>query len=149
MKSAVSKLKQALDAVEQARAALAKAENDLRELRKRRKILCSCGKMHEIGKLALLVTHWHDDDYWIEGEWRFVCPTTSVRNRLLFNDYNVEYNRRQEVSVAAEPTFKNIYHGLFAKREDVYEKKGGDLYYNCYVDEHRERFELPVRSKSC
>lgn len=142
-------------AVEKARVALADAEAALREVRKRRTILCSCGKRHAIGKLALIVTHWYvqphgctEGDYWNEGEWRFVCPTTNVQNRLLFDDYVVEYEKRSHVGVAAEPTFKSIYRGLFASSKDVREhsrERGETATFNNYdVDKHRARFELPV-----
>lgn len=142
----------AIKAVKSARDTLAKAENDLREIRKRRAILCACEKKHAIGKLELLVTHWYtrpsgctDGDYWTEGEWQFVCPVDGMRNRFMFDDYKVEYEKRGHVGVAAEPTFKTIYRGLFASSRDVYDKsEGGGNFNNYYVDKNRKKFELPA-----
>lgn len=142
--------------VDRARAALAKAETNLGDVRKRRKIGCSCGKKHAIGTLELLITHWYvspygctDGDYWNEGEWQFVCPSSGARNRLMFDDYSVKYEDRGKVSVAAEPTFKRIYRGLFASRRDVYKDDDPTKLHfnNDYVDNRRKLFELPEKPK--
>lgn len=145
----------AMKAVEAARAALATAEAALNEERRSRLILCRCGEMHAIRDLHLIIKHWYTEphgctggDYWTEGEWRFVCPVTSVENRLLFDDYNVEHEKRQTVGVAAQPTFKNLYRGLFASSEDRYKDDSrGYRDNNFYVDENREYFELPLKGK--
>lgn len=139
-----------------ARAVLAKAEADLQEERRRRTILCSCGKRHAIGKLHLLITTYYHEphgcsggDYRTESEWQFVCPTTKVRNRLLFDDWGLPYEQRQTLK-AAEPSFKSIYRGLFASSETVYDGQGDwdktPWTNNHYVDQHRERFELPAKT---
>lgn len=147
---------EARSAVDEARAKLATAESELRAVRARRKILCACGKRHAIGKLKLLVTHWYTaphgctgGDYWNEGEWQFACPVNdTARNRLLFDDYGVEYDKRSVVGVAAEPTFKSIYRGLFASSANVYDDDAGaNFYNNYYADQHREQFELPAKPK--
>lgn len=145
---------EAISAVENARSALHKAEADLTEVRQRRKILCSCGKRHAIGKLDLLVTHWYVEpyscaggDYWKEGEWQFICPVDGTRNRILFDDWSVDYEKRERIGVAAGPTFKNIYRGLFAssrvvRDDDGYKKSPWKN--NYFVDQHRAAFELPL-----
>lgn len=143
-------------AVERARTQLAEAHTALNEKRKRRKIACGgCTKLHAIGKLELLITHFYiqpqgcsEGDYWLEGEWQFVCPLTCARNRLLFDDYNVRYEDRDKIYIAAEPTFKMIYRGLFASRRDIHKDDDPSKPHcnNYYVDEHRKRFELPEKS---
>lgn len=138
--------------IKNAQETLARAEKDLRDVRARRTILCSCGKHHAIGKLALIVTHWYTPPhgcsggaYWNEGEWQFTCPISGRRNRFLFSDFGVEYDKRDVVGVAAEPTFKSIYRGLFAAKADDYDNTPAPAYNNYYVDEHRKKFELPEK----
>jgi hypothetical protein len=144
--------------VAKARAQLDEAIADQQEERRRRRILCSCGKMHPIGKLDLLVTHYYIEphgctggDYWREGEWQFLCPYTGERNRLLFDDYDLDWKDR-DTSKAAGVVFKYLYRGLFANTIDTHgdadESKYGRAWANnYYIDQHRERFELPPRAK--
>ena len=143
-------LQTTLKSVEAAEALLVDIRNELAELRSKRKILCICGKSHEIRKLNLVVTHWYHEpnsciegDYWSEGEWRFACPVNGALNRILFDDYSVDYAQRQTVGVAAEPTFKSIYRNLFASCKDTHEHQDPPAYNNYDVDRHRKRFELP------
>jgi len=139
-----------LNAVKKATEQLAKAQGALRAERGRRMILCSCGKRHQICKLVRVVTHWYVEphgctggDYWREGEWAFICPKTQVRNRLLFDDYDVEWDKME--TEGAEGEFKRIYDRCFAKSMDVYERSDGLSVNNYYVDRNRERFELPPK----
>lgn len=141
-------------AVEEAEQILALAKKDLNDVRRNRSILCSCSYFHKICDLELIVTHWCTEphgctggDYWLEGEWNFICPDTDVRNRLLFNDYVVDYDQRNRAGVAAEPTFKQIYRHLFKSLKNVYESyPQGDFYNNYFVDSQRELFELPTKT---
>lgn len=145
--------------VEKARASLNEAIANQQDERRRRRILCSCGKQHPIGKLDLLVTHYYIEphgctggDYWREGEWQFLCPYDGTRNRLLFpGDYDLDWKDR-DTDKAAAIVFKHLYRGLFASSTDVHgdrdEAKYGRAWCNNeYVDQHRERFELPPRAK--
>jgi len=114
--------------------------------------LCCCGKYHAIKTLDLIVTHWYvrphgcsGGDYWNEGEWNFICPE-GVNNRLLFNDYDVDYTKRDDHKVAAEPAFKRLYRGLFKSSTDEHkEHSGRPNNINNYVDDNRKRFELPEK----
>lgn len=148
----------ALEAVERARAELARAEAALRDIRARRMILCGCGATHAIGELRLRVQYWYEGphgctggDQWHEGEWQFVCPVDGVVERLLFDDCGVEYFNRRKIGIAAEPTFKHLYVGLFASRVEVRQHRSGAEPWrnNYYVDRHRDYFELPARSGGC
>ena len=140
-----------LAAVQAAEKALASARTSLREKRSRRRIMCSCGKHHAIGRLDLLVTHWYTGphgctggDYWNEGEWQFICPVTGVRNRLLFNDYDLDWKDHSRT----ETCFKQIYRGLFKSSKDTYrDDNKGPWQNNYYIDRNRLRFELPARTK--
>lgn len=133
-----------------AKTALESAEVALNIKRANRKILCCCGKMHAIKALDLIVTHFYIEphgciggDYWKEGEWNFVC-LEGINNRLLFDDYGVDWQKRETVGIAAEPTFKRLYHGLFKSLVDehkVYSDRPNNI--NYYVNNNRKRFELP------
>jgi hypothetical protein len=142
----------AMAEVRRARKALAKAERDLGGERARRRILCSCGKYHAINSLELIVTHFYvdpygctDGDYWVEGEWQFLCPRSGMRNRLMFDDYKVKWDKRDQIGVAGGPTFKHLYRGLFKSSEDVHERRNDNSPFrnNYYVDQNRKRFGLP------
>lgn len=145
--------RKALAAVARAHTRLTEAEASLREIRARRMILCGCEALHTINELALRVTHWYEGphgciggDYWVEGEWQFVCPVSGAFNRLLFRDYDVQHNERQKFGVAAEPTFKRLYRDLFASNIDIHERHmTGPTYNNYYVDQRRDYYELPAR----
>ena len=147
--------RKALSAVARARAKLGQAEFELRAIRARRTIWCACGGLHAIGELVLRVTHWYEEphgctggDYWSEGEWQFVCPVNGGFNRLLFEDYGVEYDKQRKIGVAAEPTFKALYRGLFASSVDVRERHStGATYNNYYADQRRDYFELPAKPR--
>lgn len=140
----------ALRNLEVAKAALADAEADVNAERANRRILCCCGKMHSIKSLDLIVTHFYisphgctGGDYWLEGEWNFVCPK-GVNNRLLFNDDSVDWKKRDTVDVAAEPTFKRLYRRLFKSSTDEHKAHSGrPNNINYYVDKNRKKFELP------
>lgn len=144
----------ALKRVEAAKAQLREAERALDDARARRRIKCACGRSHAIRDLDLIVTHYYIEpygctsgDYWLEGEWNFVCRN-GVRNRLLFNDYSVEYDQRHTVGVAAGATFKRLYRYAFKSSVDEHKERwecSQPSHINCYVDEHRKRFELPQR----
>ena len=142
----------ALKRVEAAKAQLREAERALDDARARRRIKCACGRSHAIRDLDLIVTHYYIEpygctsgDYWRAGEWCFVCPK-GVRNRLLFNDYEVDYDQRHTIGAAAEATFKHLYGGLFKSSTDEHDESGYDKgHNNFYVDEHRKWFELPPR----
>jgi hypothetical protein len=137
--------------IKDAEETIASTRSWIREKRSNRLILCSCGKRHAINKLELLVTHWYVEpyscsggDYWKEGEWRFSCPATGVRNRLMFDDYDLDWKDRDRVG--AEVCFKNIYRGLFKNSHNTYrDDETGKTYNNYNVDRNRERFELPAK----
>lgn len=137
--------------LKQAQAALAEAETRYRYQLSNKTILCACGKSHAIRNLDLIVTHWYvqphgctDGDYWVEGEWDFVCPK-GVRNRLLFDDYDIPW-RVRDTTESAEQGFKRIHGALFKTKVDEHNgpDKGKNNY---YVDQHRKKFGLREKTK--
>ncbi len=147
--------KKALALVEKAESDLKAAKKALNDLRGRRRILCSCGKFHAINKLEVIITSYYNEpysctggDYWSEGEWQFLCPvegpTKGQINRFMFDDCKVKYDNRRMVGKAAEPTFKQLYDGLFAPQKRIQGNGTGEFYNNYYIDKNRGKFELPL-----
>lgn len=142
-----------LTTVKRLEEALEKAKKGLEAKRASRRILCCCGKKHAIKDLHLIKKHRYVEpyscsggDYYVEGEFNFVGPC-GVRNRLLFDDYSVDWRERNKIGVAAKPTFKHLYRHLFKSSEDEYGDKSRVNNVNEYVDGHRKYFELPEKPK--
>lgn len=118
-------------------------------------ILCAaCEKRHAIKDLVLIQKYWYtpprgcsDGDYWLPGEIRFICPSTDVVNRLLFNTYDVPWDERDKYENDPQKQFVNIYGSLFQKIEEVYEKNSMQREWvnNYYIDKNRESFGLVVK----
>lgn len=132
--------------------ALCVAKARLDAHRQARTIACACRAAHPIGELALIITHWYVEphgctggDFWREGEWVFACPRTGARNALHFNDYDVAYEARGTIGVAAEPTFKALYRRLFASRVDEHLHTDPPAHRCVDVDNRRDDFELPLK----
>ena len=144
----------AQQAVREAEQALARARDRLRSERARRHIRCACGAPQAVRDFHLIVTHYYigahgctGGDYWSEGEWNIVGPC-GQNNRLLFDDYGVDWRRKHDVGVGVEATFKHLYRELFRSTEQ--EHRGSNPRPNniCdYVDRNRARFELPEKPK--
>jgi len=122
------------------------------EPRKKMLPCASCGRRHQIGKLDAIATHWYvepsgctDGDYWLEGEWHFVCPETSVRNRLLFHQ---SWEERAN-GVDAEEVFKRLFRWAFKsmtaehKRDSLLRKCPYEWVNNDHVDKNRAAYGLP------
>lgn len=118
--------------------------------RARLTIKCHCGKRHQIGKLDLLQTQWYvqpfscsGGDYWKDGELQFICPDTKVRNRLLFDNNDVPWEKRSEYEWNPESQFKMRYKSLFKSVVDIQDDKlTGHWVNNYYVDLNRTKFGL-------
>ena len=121
---------------------------------KNRKIKCgACEDYHKIGVLTAIQTHWYtpphgctEGDYWNEGELQFVCPETNVKNRLLFNNYDVPWDERRNYANNPEEQFKRNYKHLFIEVKDSHDKTtSGEWVNNFYVDQNRKKFGLVER----
>lgn len=126
----------------------------LKKIEKRnqnRKIKCmSCNNMHVIRTLDLIQTHWYTSpygctggDHWNSGELQFICPTTGIRNRLLFNNYDVPWEKRNHYAHDPEEQFKRNYKHLFKSVKDTYkDEEHAKTTNNYYIDTHRKTFGL-------
>lgn len=144
-------INKALKALEASAKREKELEAQVRTLRSQRTVLCaSCAEEHQICTLDLIRTHWYvqpsgctDGDYWREGEWQFICPSTSVRNRIMFWD---PYEIRDKGN-DAESAFKRMYGGLFRSAEKEHKSQTPASWVNNhYINENRGLFELPLKS---
>ena len=145
------------------------------EKNKRKRISCeSCDKSHPIQSLTLIQTYWYTSphgctggDYWSKGEMEFICPETKVVNRILFNNYDVPWEKRDEYGNDPEEQFRRNYGELFKeileshddsgnltryKNEDgeyieSHEITNGQRVNNYYVDHNRKKFGLVEKRK--
>jgi len=141
---------------------LLKLDNEKKEILKKidernkeKEIKCSgCNNYHKISALDAIQTHWHvppegcsGGNYYKEGELQFICPDTNIINRLLFNDYDIPWNQRDNPKISPELQFKLKYSKLFRKIEDNYDEKiQGEWKNNYYVDKNREIFGLSKKN---
>ncbi len=133
---------------------------------KNRKIKCEgCEGSHEIGDLTAIQSYWYtpprgctEGDYWNQGELRFICPETSIINRLLFDNIDVPWEERENYDNNPGEQFKRNYKHLFQKIEDSYDDTTLDLQRmlagdkqkyanNFYVDKNRKKFGLVEKRK--
>jgi hypothetical protein len=117
------------------------------------KIKCLCGKMHAIKQFTAIQTHWYTSpsgcmggDHWNTGELQLVCPTTGIKNRLLYNSYyKVPYEKRGHYDHNAEMQFNRMYKHLFKEIIDEYkERTVGQWGNNYYVDENHKKFDIAI-----
>jgi|SRR3989344_165605 len=132
-----------------------KIRERIKERDKKRKIECaSCESYHKIEELTAIQTHWYHEphgcaegDYWSEGELQFVCPTTNVRNRLLFDDDDLPWEERKDGN-PTEKQFRYRYGSLFREvkeehENDSFHSRGKYKFVNnYYVDKNRKKFGL-------
>jgi hypothetical protein len=115
---------------------------------------CGCGKMHRIKNCAVIQDHWYtrpsgctDGDYWNEGELQVICPDTDKKNRLFFDNYDVEWDKRSHYTHNAGQQFSRIYKQLFKEVFDDYKKDQREWWNNHYFDENHMKFGLHVRGR--
>jgi hypothetical protein len=117
---------------------------------------CGCGKQHTIGSCAVIQTHWYtpprgccEGDYWNTGELQIVCPTTGVRNRVMFEfRTEIDWMERNKFKNDPEQQFSFNYKKLFKEVKDVYEDHTvsslGGTVNNFYFDKHHKRFGIKI-----
>ena len=125
---------------------------EINKQNKAKSIPCKCcDNPHKIGDLVAIQTHRYilprgcmEGDYWLEGELQFVCPETGVKNRLLFDNYDVPFDKRENFQHNPDMQFKVNYGRLFREVVDEYNhiKGSGRSVNNYFVDEHRKEFGL-------
>lgn len=126
-----------------------KIETKIEKRNSNKTIKCSCEEMHKIKDLDLIQTYWYEEpyscnagDHWIAGELQFVCPKTGMRNRLLFNNYDVSYENRDKYEFDPASQFSRNYKRLFKSVTDDKSRKDTPFRNNYYVDQHRKKFGL-------
>lgn len=119
-------------------------EEQIRQRKAAKRILCGCGKRHAIRDLDLIVTHHIDyDGDWHSGEWNFVGPCCT-RNRMLFRD---SYEDRRE-GKDAEGAFQKLFgYSVWKSVTNEYHSMWGGIRptNNYDVDDNRKRFGLPEK----
>ena len=135
----------------------------IRKQRSLKTIRCACcKKLHRIRDLEFLQTYHYidllgctDSAYWTPREGSFLCPDSSVRNRLLFHSYwNISYEKRDDLKHNAEQQFMRTYGLLFKSRSEYHDDWGqfgtGDpkpeLIPNFHIDDNHKKFGIELVS---
>lgn len=122
----------------------------LSENRAKRLIKCVCGKSHQIKNCDAIQTHWYESpsgcsggDIWHSDDIHFICPETSMRNRLYFDNHTGPYEKRNQYQWSAEQQFSRMYLGLFKSlKMEFDDSRTGHL--NTWVDKHHSQFEIKI-----
>lgn len=148
---AKTKIEQRLEEIEKEKSTLVAA---LKKQKALKQFKCGCGKMHRIKDCKVIQTHWYTSssgcsrgDYWNEGELRIICPDTYVRNRLLFDTYDVEWEKRSHYDYNAGKQFSRIYKELFKEVIEDYSTDKSNWVNNYYIDINHEKFGLCVKGR--
>jgi len=133
-------------------------QDKLEEAKAKLSIKCeSCKKFHRIKDLVVIQTHWYTSpygctggDYWSQGELHFICPVTKVRNRIMFDNYDVEWRERQEFKHNPDKQFNRYYKDLFKEVLKEFDNDMGKYINdnNYYVDENRKKFDLVEKKEN-
>jgi hypothetical protein len=147
--------------IEKSLAVLNRRENTLLEkldiARSHLTIKCHCGRYHKIKDLKAIQDYYYTEphgctggDYWSQSTLSFLCPKDeSYKQRLLFDNYDVEWELRHHFDHSPEMQFSRWYKELFREvvdgRDAEYKRMGFD---NCYyVDKNRKKFGLVEKMK--
>lgn len=115
----------------------------------------ACGSRHKIKECTAIQTHWYvspsgcmDGDYWCDGEIHIVCPSTKIRNRILFETPNIDWAQRDSYEWNLDMQFKYLYSKLFKELVNEYEKNSisGKWINNFCFDKNHEKFDLTYPS---
>lgn len=124
------------------------------KVRSNRTFVCGCGKRHRIRECVVIQTHWYtspsgcsNGDYWNEGELQIICPDTDNKNRILFNDYDTPWEKRNHYVYSPQMQFSRIYRDLFNEVIQDYKEDERAWMNNYHFDKHRVKFELCEKYK--
>lgn len=134
----------------------ANLQDKLEEAKAKLSIKCqSCLKYHRIKDLVVIQTHWFippsgctEGAYWKQGELHFICPNNKVRNRILFNNSDVEWDKREELKHNPANQFHITYKYLFKEVLKEFEDHIGSSVNNYYIDENRKKFDLVEKKEN-
>jgi hypothetical protein len=115
---------------------------------------CGCGRKHQIKTCEIIQTFWYQSphgcmggDYWVPGELQIICPDTDHKNRLMFDNYDVEWSQRNDYDYSAEEQFKYMYRHLFKNVILDYNKDKRKFWNNSYFDDNHQKFGLNVKGR--
>jgi hypothetical protein len=124
------------------------------KLRANKTFVCLCGHRHQIKECVVIQTHWYtlpsgctDGDYWSEGELQIVCFDTDKKNRVLFDDYDMPWEKRRMYEHSANTQFSHMYRHLFKEVIQDYKEDDRAWVNSYYFDQHRAKFELCAKFK--
>ena len=131
---------------------LLEVEEQERKLQSNLKFLCCCKKMHKIKECVVVQRYYETGGYscyggyTAEGELQIICPKTNVRNRVLFDDYDTPWEKRDHYDYNPQMQFKSNFKKLFKEIVDEYEKdKNYQWENNFYFDKNRKKFDINVK----
>jgi hypothetical protein len=126
-------------------------KQNLKEERANKEFVCGCGKYHKIKDCVVIQTHWYtapsgcsDGDYWNSGELQIVCPDTDFKNRILFKNFNIPWEKRNLFDYDASAQFSRIYKYLFKAVVDDYDKDRRKAWNNYWVDNNHEYYGIKI-----
>lgn len=119
----------------------------LEEQKARKKFSCYCGKRHSIKDCDVVQTYWMDYDGDAHyGELQIICPVEGGRNRVMFDNFDIPYQKRREYECNLSAQFEQEYKHLFKSVvEENRDKTNSNWYNNYYFDKNHKRFGLSVK----
>ncbi len=130
---------------------------DLEEARGNLTIRCNCGGYHKIRQMKAIQDYYYVEphgctggDYWSQTTLSFLCPKDeSYEQRMLFDNYDVEYELRSHFDHNPEMQFKRWYKELFREVVDGRDKEYDRMNFinSYYVDKNRKKFGLVEKMK--
>ena len=127
------------------------------EKNKRKMIPCvCCNKKHSIYKLTAIQLYHYvephgcmEGGYWTKGELQFICPSTQIRNRIMF-DHEFDYTRMSSINEAEEEfkrKFKELFKEVVRKNHEGIYGQQDTFVNNYYIDQNRSKFGLREKEK--
>jgi hypothetical protein len=134
----------------QAEGVVATLRGKLKEAQANKLFRCvACKGIHKIKTCVAVQTHWYTEpygctggDYWNMGELWIICPKTEVANRVLFNDHDVDYEKRKHYEWDVEEQFRRIYSPLFKSVVETHRDNPYRWINTDYFDKNRKKFGI-------
>lgn len=127
----------------------------LSKIRSNKSFRCGCGKMHKIKDCSVIQAHEYvsphgcsGGDYWREIEIQVICPETDNKNRFLFNNHDVDWDKRGYYDYNPQMQFKRIYLKLFKEIINDFGEDNRCYWNNSYVDTNREKFGIKIKGQN-
>jgi hypothetical protein len=149
----MTKIKELQNKLHSLRTSEAEINSEIKELRANKTIKCLCGKYHKIKDMDIIIPQrWHrgysyEDGYNEDVGLFAVCAKNpELANRLLFDDYSIDYYKRDVYKYNAKMQFATLYQHLFKSivridEDKVPYKRWGN---NEYIDKNHKKFEIKI-----